>query len=229
MEKFCCVVSWAADVCRDGHRSCILQGKVTKLNFVAMCHRQQSYGFKCGWRHSTCCGANSVASSWLRKGWVPFNKTFLKFFLFFKAVELSLFVRVTLYGCGCTPFIGFSGKHIGSALLMIDQDDSKFKRTFATWKTFALSSSCTFLLWIVLYCVQQWFGVKMSLYVTHIPIFLVRDDLAVCGVFHSAEFQQAVQPSARLHPAVWQRAAVLSLVAVIFELYGFRSEKWLFV
>lgn len=104
MEKFCCVVSWAADVCRDGHRSCILQGKVTKLNFVAMCHRQQSYGFKCGWRHSTCCGANSVASSWLRKGWVPFNKTFLKFFLFFKAVELSLFVRVTLYGCGCTPF-----------------------------------------------------------------------------------------------------------------------------
>lgn len=65
----------------------------------------------------------------------------------------------------------------------------------------------------------------MSLYVTHIPIFLVRDDLAVCGVFHSAEFQQAVQPSARLHPAVWQRAAVLSLVAVIFELYGFRSEK----
>lgn len=69
-----------------------------------MCHRQQSCGFKCGWRHSTCCGANSVASSWLRKGWVPFNKTFLKFFLFFKAVELSLFVRVTLYGCGCTPF-----------------------------------------------------------------------------------------------------------------------------
>lgn len=171
MEKFCCVVSWAADVCRDGHRSCILQGKVTKLNFVAMCHRQQSYGFKCGWRHSTCCGANSVASSWLRKGWVPFNKTFLKFFLFFKAVELSLLVRVTLYGCGCTPFIGFSGKHIGSALLMIDQDDSKFKRTFATWKTFALSSSCTFLLWIVLYCVQQWFGVKMSLYITHFPIF----------------------------------------------------------
>lgn len=47
----------------------------------------------------------------------------------------------------------------------------------------------------------------------------------MCGVFHSAEFQQAVQPSARLHPAVWQRAAVLSLVAVIFELYGFRSEK----
>lgn len=138
MEKFCCVVSWAADVCRDGHRSCILQGKVTKLNFVAMCHRQQSYGFKCGWRHSTCCGANSVASSWLRKGWVPFNKTFLKFFLFFKAVELSLFVRVTLYGCGCTPFIGYSGKHIGSALLMIDQDDSKFKRTFATCIVFQL-------------------------------------------------------------------------------------------
>lgn len=69
---------------------------------------------------------------------MPFNKTFLKFFLFFKAVELSLFVRVTLYGCGCTPFIGFSGKHIGSALLMIDQDDSKFKRTFATCIVFQL-------------------------------------------------------------------------------------------
>lgn len=38
MEKFCCVVSWAADVCRDGHRSCILQGKVTKLNFVHVGH-----------------------------------------------------------------------------------------------------------------------------------------------------------------------------------------------
>lgn len=69
---------------------------------------------------------------------MPFNKTFLKFVLFFKAVELSLFVRVTLYGCGCTPFIGFSGKHIGSALLMIDQDDSKFKRTFATCIVFQL-------------------------------------------------------------------------------------------
>lgn len=59
---------------------------------------------------------------------------FLKVGVFFKAVELSLCIHFTLYDCGYTVFmlIHYSGKCVGSALLMTDPSGSKFQRMLAT-------------------------------------------------------------------------------------------------